>query len=168
MAFVLKTSLFYLCLLFVRGGLAQGFSLVTTARNSSQLFGTSTVQCQPGYDWASNSLGQNPCLIAAFLTGACGNGDGEVRSLTPFCEPYNSPIDNSGLDTSQCAFSIVLPLLSPCSQHLASERCLFICSLQPDRCVCWLSGRTLCQMEQLFLLLSHFLHYGGKCSRFTS
>ncbi|KAF8337557.1 uncharacterized protein EI90DRAFT_2663349 [Cantharellus anzutake] len=114
-AFILKRSLFYLCLLSVREGFARELSFATPARDSSQLFGTSSVKCQQDYDWANNSLGQSPCSVAAWLMGAC-EGWGTMDYLSPECEPYNSPMDNTGLPTSQCVCSsVVYNVIAACA-----------------------------------------------------
>ncbi|KIK92404.1 hypothetical protein PAXRUDRAFT_147406, partial [Paxillus rubicundulus Ve08.2h10] len=42
---------------------------------------TSNVVCLSSFNWMDNSKGQNPCLITAYLQGACNSGQFEVDSL---------------------------------------------------------------------------------------
>lgn len=46
---------------------------LTNETNSLGSAQTSAV-CQDGFGWMSNSRAQSPCLVAAYLEGACGTG----------------------------------------------------------------------------------------------
>ncbi|KAJ6502359.1 hypothetical protein C8R45DRAFT_617222 [Mycena sanguinolenta] len=48
--------------------------------------------CSPAFAWASNSLGQSPCLVAAYLGGACDDGLFMVPALNnTLAEVYQGP-----------------------------------------------------------------------------
>ncbi|KAI0093204.1 hypothetical protein BDY19DRAFT_922657 [Irpex rosettiformis] len=47
----------------------------------------STAKCKSGFDWMSNSLGQSPCLIAAYLGAECSN-DPASYVIQPSVEGY--------------------------------------------------------------------------------
>ncbi|KIM62174.1 hypothetical protein SCLCIDRAFT_849521 [Scleroderma citrinum Foug A] len=43
----------------------------------------SNVSCLAEYGWMDNSIGQDPCLVSAFLQGACTGGQFDMSSLGP-------------------------------------------------------------------------------------
>ncbi|KIM45559.1 hypothetical protein M413DRAFT_442230 [Hebeloma cylindrosporum] len=51
--------------------------------------------CNPGFDWAFNSLNQSPCDVAAALGGACIAGNFTLSPLTP-TQFYAGPPDGFG------------------------------------------------------------------------
>ncbi|KIK49219.1 hypothetical protein CY34DRAFT_797160 [Suillus luteus UH-Slu-Lm8-n1] len=44
---------------------------------------TSNVTCLASYSWMSNSLSQNPCVVASYLESVCWGGDFTISSLPP-------------------------------------------------------------------------------------
>ncbi|KIM86564.1 hypothetical protein PILCRDRAFT_4486 [Piloderma croceum F 1598] len=74
---------------------------------------TTNAICQPSYSWMSNSLGQNPCLVTAYVEGVCNNGQWNVPKL-PLGEVYLPP--NAAQSTNPCLCSTVsYSLLAACS-----------------------------------------------------
>jgi len=64
--------------------------------------------CETDYDWTFNSLGQSPCLVAAFLQGSCTGGDFNVPAIDPSMHYTNS-------DPNPCfCSSVTYSLLSAC------------------------------------------------------
>ncbi|KAF7338140.1 hypothetical protein MVEN_02038800 [Mycena venus] len=47
--------------------------------------------CSPAFAWASNSLGQSPCLVAAYLGSVCDNGLFMVPALANDLSSYQGP-----------------------------------------------------------------------------
>ncbi|VDC06656.1 unnamed protein product [Peniophora sp. CBMAI 1063] len=69
--------------MFVRGGsrLPELAALIS-ALIAPALGQVSAVECSVGaYDWATNSLGQDACLQAAYVVSACNNGFANVTAL---------------------------------------------------------------------------------------
>ncbi|TFY82206.1 hypothetical protein EWM64_g1800 [Hericium alpestre] len=65
----------------------------------------------PGWDWASNSLGQNPCLIAAYVEAVCDGGQFSIPALAPD-HHYTGPTAGNG---NQCLCNTVAySLISAC------------------------------------------------------
>jgi len=60
----------------------------------------------------SNSLGQNPCLVSAYLSSVCNSGTWFVPTLVGE-GPYNPP-DGTGVTTCRCN-TVVYNLLQACS-----------------------------------------------------
>ncbi|KAH9029414.1 hypothetical protein EDB85DRAFT_2251750 [Lactarius pseudohatsudake] len=44
--------------------------------------------CTAGWEWSSNSLGQNPCNVAAYLEATCGTGRTFSHHLSSFTSPF--------------------------------------------------------------------------------
>ncbi|KDQ10211.1 hypothetical protein BOTBODRAFT_36486 [Botryobasidium botryosum FD-172 SS1] len=72
---------------------------------------TTSVVCSNTFAWMSNSRGQNPCLIAAYLLGQCNSGQWAVNPITDG-SPYNSP-NATTASSCQCS-SVTYNLLSAC------------------------------------------------------
>ncbi|EGN95741.1 hypothetical protein SERLA73DRAFT_186929 [Serpula lacrymans var. lacrymans S7.3] len=84
----------------------QIFSVVR--KTSAQ---SSNVVCIPSFDWASNSRGQNPCLVAAYLQAACNDGQFTVNAL-PNGTHYIGP-DPTDVNQCQCS-TVTYSMLSAC------------------------------------------------------
>ncbi|CAE7146132.1 unnamed protein product [Rhizoctonia solani] len=83
---------------------------VGTGRTGAQ---QTTATCDKSFDWASNSKGQSPCLVAAYLQGQCyPNKQWNVTSL-PSGAQYIAPTNQ---EATGCACSSpVYSLLSACA-----------------------------------------------------
>ncbi|KAH9952298.1 hypothetical protein BGW80DRAFT_1260935 [Lactifluus volemus] len=69
--------------------------------------------CPQAWSWSFNSLGQNPCIVAAYLQGACDNGVYTIPKLNPgdsYTGP-SGPADAS--DLCKCN-TVVYSLMSAC------------------------------------------------------
>ncbi|KAI9571579.1 hypothetical protein HD554DRAFT_1790893 [Boletus coccyginus] len=64
---------------------------------------TSTAVCLSSFNWMSNSKGQNPCVVSAYLDGACYGGPYTIDPL-PTGYHYTGPDANQ---TNQCQCSSV-------------------------------------------------------------
>ncbi|KAF8843546.1 hypothetical protein BDN67DRAFT_1008735, partial [Paxillus ammoniavirescens] len=67
--------------------LATGLLFIGPTRVVAQ---TSNAVCLTSFNWMDNSKGQNPCLVAAYLQGACNGGQFSVDSL-PVATHYIGP-----------------------------------------------------------------------------
>ncbi|KAG8967553.1 hypothetical protein FRC03_009806 [Tulasnella sp. 419] len=68
--------------------------------------------CLAGSEWMNNAKGQSPCLVSAYLSAQCNNGQWLVPALVTQ-GPYNPP---SGQGANQCRCNtVVYSLLSACS-----------------------------------------------------
>ncbi|KAF9507622.1 hypothetical protein BS47DRAFT_289414 [Hydnum rufescens UP504] len=72
----------------------------------------SNVTCLPSFDWSDNSLGQNPCLQAAWLQAECHDGDWRVNTIPPAFH-YIGPQNNSTENACICT-TVVYNLMSTC------------------------------------------------------
>ncbi|KAF8495485.1 hypothetical protein F5888DRAFT_1711245 [Russula emetica] len=74
--------------------------------------------CSPTLEWTFNSLGQNPCMVAAYLMETCSNdGSFTIYDLSPGGSPYNvgSSGTSSTQDSNLCMCNTVTySLLSAC------------------------------------------------------
>ncbi|KAJ7271977.1 hypothetical protein B0H12DRAFT_673294 [Mycena haematopus] len=69
--------------------------------------------CSPSFAWASNSLGQSPCLVAAYLGSVCDDGLFLVPALNNSLDFYQGP---TVAQANACGCSSVFySLLSACS-----------------------------------------------------
>jgi len=69
--------------------------------------------CQSSWSWTYNSLGQNPCAVAARLQGACNNGAYTVPDLVPG-DSYLGPVGaGDAKDLCKCN-TVVYSLMSAC------------------------------------------------------
>ncbi|KAJ7510060.1 hypothetical protein B0H11DRAFT_1173923 [Mycena galericulata] len=69
--------------------------------------------CSSSFDWSLNSLGQSPCLVAAYLGSVCDDGLFMVPALTNDLSYYQGP---TVAQANACACSsIFYSLLSACS-----------------------------------------------------
>jgi hypothetical protein len=68
----------------------------------------SDVTCLPVFSWMNNARGQNPCLVAAYLQGACTGGGFSVNQL-PVGTYYGGPnLDEvNGCQCSTVTYSMV-------------------------------------------------------------
>ncbi|KAG8822777.1 hypothetical protein FRC17_009466 [Serendipita sp. 399] len=77
---------------------------------------TTTAICAQEFDWMQNTAGQSPCLVAAYLQGACGSGQWTVP-LLPIIngqqQAYNPP-NNVTRSLCTCA-GAVYNLMSACA-----------------------------------------------------
>jgi len=75
---------------------------------------TSTVTCQVGFDWAENSLGQDPCQVTAYLVVPCspdGPQSDTVKPLvgnSPTYQTPSPPTGSPGVIADSCTCSSVL------------------------------------------------------------
>ncbi|KAH9047160.1 hypothetical protein EDB84DRAFT_1463058 [Lactarius hengduanensis] len=67
--------------------------------------------CTAGWEWSSNSLGQNPCNVAAYLEATCGTGLFKIDPL-PQGSLYRGP-DVSQSNLCECN-TVVYSLVSAC------------------------------------------------------
>lgn len=68
--------------------------------------------CGTGWDWANNSLSQNPCNVAAYLEATCHGGLFSIAAL-PQGAMYRGP--NAGKDDLCVCNTVVYSLVSACS-----------------------------------------------------
>ncbi|KAI0374881.1 hypothetical protein BV20DRAFT_986825 [Pilatotrama ljubarskyi] len=86
---------------FVAAGVMSGQSTNAECRNNS------------GTAWWFNSLGQSPCLMAAYMQGACQpDGSAMVQALPDATFNYNGPSTET-TDVCMCS-SIAYALFSAC------------------------------------------------------
>ncbi|KZT26509.1 hypothetical protein NEOLEDRAFT_1132014 [Neolentinus lepideus HHB14362 ss-1] len=71
---------------------------------------TSDVVCSI-YNWTENSIGQTPCLVAAYLQGACNSGEYNIAAL-PDNQHYIGPTQAIANDC-QCS-TVTYNLMSAC------------------------------------------------------
>ncbi|KAN0140943.1 hypothetical protein V8E53_001387 [Lactarius tabidus] len=64
------------------------------------------------YTWSSNSLDQNPCLVAAYLAAVCNNGAFSIPALLPQ-NSYTGPSGIDDNDPCKCN-TVVYNLISAC------------------------------------------------------
>ncbi|KAI0751236.1 hypothetical protein C8Q80DRAFT_559935 [Daedaleopsis nitida] len=76
-----------------------------------------TAVCSAGYDWMNNSLGQSPCLTAAWLLTPCDTAAGSTVPPLPKNGSYPTPRrDNSDLSATPCRCnSVIYSLLAACA-----------------------------------------------------
>ncbi|KAH7889385.1 hypothetical protein F5I97DRAFT_1843920 [Phlebopus sp. FC_14] len=77
----------------------------------SVLAQTSDAVCLSQFDWMTNSKGQNPCLVSAYLQGACNDGQFTVDALPPNTH-YVGP-DASEQNGCQCS-TVTYSMISAC------------------------------------------------------
>lgn len=78
------------------------------------LVGASNVTCPSSYDWAMNSLKQNPCAIASRLQGICDGGF-EIDTLPPGYHYVGPESTNPRFLPNYCSCtSVVYELMSAC------------------------------------------------------
>ncbi|KAJ7058722.1 hypothetical protein C8F01DRAFT_1302670 [Mycena amicta] len=69
-------------------------------------------RCEPTFDWADNSIGATPCLLAAYVWGACFTGTWDVPALTEGNQYTNPNATTANLCT--CSWA-AYNLLSACT-----------------------------------------------------
>lgn len=78
---------------------------------------TTTAVCGSNFDWMDNSRAQSPCLIAAYLQGACGSGTWTVP-LLPFtatgAQQSYLPPNGTAMNLCTCS-AAVYNLMSACA-----------------------------------------------------
>ncbi|KAF8339551.1 uncharacterized protein EI90DRAFT_3037040 [Cantharellus anzutake] len=100
----LRSSIFSIILLCLLG-----------AEKTFAWSGSSNVTCHPSYSWASNSKGQNPCVVAASLQSVCNDGVFTVNSL-PEGYHYIGPRQDDPSTQNVCICSTpVYELMSACA-----------------------------------------------------
>jgi len=72
------------------------------------------VTCFPGYEWMSNGLGQNPCVVAGYLASDCAEKPWNVSPIPPGQGPYNPPGTTSAASLCRCN-TVEYNLISGCS-----------------------------------------------------
>lgn len=82
---------------------------VAVVHVSAQVFTNAT--CLPTFSWMSNSKGQSPCLVGAYLQAACNNGNWLVVNL-PFGTHYIGPTQ-AEINPCQCS-TVTYSLMSAC------------------------------------------------------
>ncbi|KAI0064538.1 hypothetical protein BV25DRAFT_1989821 [Artomyces pyxidatus] len=68
--------------------------------------------CQAGWEWSFNSLGQNPCTVAAYLEATCNGGQFVIAPLQPDHE-YTGPSGPDDGDMCKCN-TVAYSLISAC------------------------------------------------------
>ncbi|KDQ30172.1 hypothetical protein PLEOSDRAFT_1088286 [Pleurotus ostreatus PC15] len=104
--------------------LALGF--VTGSQASSLVkrqFQTDAV-CDSSFSWAQNHLQQSPCLVAAYVNGACGSNSYTVRKLNN--SSHYDPPQGSKANPCSCSWASY-NLLSACTA----------CQGQPESILTW-------------------------------
>ncbi|OJA18120.1 hypothetical protein AZE42_10803 [Rhizopogon vesiculosus] len=85
--------------------------LVATAvapRGAFAQASSTTVTCLSSFDWMNNSLGQNPCLVASYLTSECLNYTLTIAPVTPGGTPISPNLDPTSYDNANdCLCSTV-------------------------------------------------------------
>jgi len=71
--------------------------------------------CQSGWEWANNSLQQNPCEMAGALDAACGGFSLFVYGPLPQGDEYPSPQVNDSLGQKCNCNTVVFGLLMACT-----------------------------------------------------
>jgi len=61
--------------------------------------------CQSQYSWMSNSKGQSPCLVAAYLQAQCNNGTFQMSNIS--YPGYYSPVGANACTCSTVTYSMV-------------------------------------------------------------
>ncbi|KAI9571570.1 hypothetical protein HD554DRAFT_2168839 [Boletus coccyginus] len=74
---------------------------------------SSTAVCLSSFDWMSNSKGQNPCVVSAYLEGACYGGPYTIKPLPAAGYYYPGPYANDS-NPCQCS-SVTYNTMSACS-----------------------------------------------------
>ncbi|KAG8872571.1 hypothetical protein FRB97_007549 [Tulasnella sp. 331] len=76
---------------------------------------TTNAICSPKTAWMKNAAGQTPCLVAAYLSGAC-NGSVWFNSAVVLPGPYRHPAGNATAGPTKCRCSgVVYNLEQACS-----------------------------------------------------
>jgi len=66
-----------------------------------------------GFDWAKNSLGQDPCTVASYMGGVCSSGVLTIPALEPTQSYTGPPLAQAG-NTCLCS-TVYYSLLSACA-----------------------------------------------------
>ncbi|KIM62175.1 hypothetical protein SCLCIDRAFT_120442 [Scleroderma citrinum Foug A] len=91
----------------------------------------STVVCLSDFAWMNNSIGQDPCLVAAFVLGACTGGQFLVPSLDSGFT-YGGPF---------------ISMATPCECNTITYNLMAACSICQNRAyITWSSWSTNCSM----------------------
>ncbi|KAJ6597080.1 hypothetical protein DFH09DRAFT_111236 [Mycena vulgaris] len=85
-------------------------TIVLCARTT--LAQVSNASCGPSYNWMLNSYQQNPCQVAAYLSGVCNPGESDVPALKPG-DLYPGPTPQQS-NSCRCS-SVLYSLLSACA-----------------------------------------------------
>ncbi|KAF8329850.1 uncharacterized protein EI90DRAFT_1354275 [Cantharellus anzutake] len=95
------------------GGSRLALWLILSALSAFAQF--SNVVCTPGWDWANNTLRQNPCLVAAYLQSVCSGTSYNVLPL-PTGHHYIGPTGDPSTQNACSCSSVVYTLFSACGQ----------------------------------------------------
>jgi len=74
--------------------------------------GISAPGCSIAWEWSFNSLGQNPCTVAAYLLSTCNGGSFTINAL-PNGGHYTGPTGADNNDLCECN-TVTYSLLSAC------------------------------------------------------
>ncbi|KIM63769.1 hypothetical protein SCLCIDRAFT_1213929 [Scleroderma citrinum Foug A] len=108
--------------------LAIGLVSMCPLRASAQ---QSAVVCLSDFAWMNNSIGQNPCLVAAFVLGACTGTQFIIPSLDPGFT-YGGPSVSGA---------------TPCECNTITYNLIAACSICQNRIyIAWTSWSTNCSM----------------------
>ncbi|KAG1878260.1 hypothetical protein F4604DRAFT_1756106 [Suillus subluteus] len=69
------------------------------------------ITCLSSFGWMNNSLGQNPCLVTAYLGSPCADGSYEIVAIPAGTQYTGPPL--SGANPCQCN-SVIYSLTSAC------------------------------------------------------
>ncbi|KIM87187.1 hypothetical protein PILCRDRAFT_303122 [Piloderma croceum F 1598] len=72
---------------------------------------TSLATCLPEFDWMNDSRNQSPCVVAAYMQGACTNGEYIVQPLAPSYHYIGPTVKQD--NPCQCS-TVVYSLMSAC------------------------------------------------------
>jgi hypothetical protein len=79
------------------------FLLVVLLRGTTAQ--TSDALCSAAYNWADNSLGQSPCVVAAFLLRQCSVSEIDIPVLPP--GDHYDPGDSSSCNCNTVVYSLI-------------------------------------------------------------
>jgi len=74
--------------------------------------GISAPGCSLTWEWTFNTLGQNPCTVAAYVLSTCSGGSFLINSLQPG-NSYSGPSGSDDSDLCECN-TIAYSLISAC------------------------------------------------------
>ncbi|KAJ7223361.1 hypothetical protein GGX14DRAFT_657989 [Mycena pura] len=103
-ACTISRSLRLLCLLAT--------AALAAARSVNKRGAQSEALCRPELGWADNTEGFSPCLLTAFVWGACFTGNGDVPALIPG-DHYDNP-NSTTANLCTCSWA-AYNLISACT-----------------------------------------------------
>ncbi|KAI0064543.1 hypothetical protein BV25DRAFT_249943 [Artomyces pyxidatus] len=93
----------------IRGAIASPLLLLA----SSVAGQVSAPTCQAAWEWTTNSIGQSPCLVAAYLESVCNDGQFVIPQLTDG-QQYQGPTRAESNNLCMCN-TVVYCLISACT-----------------------------------------------------